>query len=165
MSQNKTLNLNQTSDGFINKETIEHLFTAFNQIPFNRTLGLQLEKLEENKVILHFDMKAELIGNFLQGMLHGGVISSVLDMAGGMLVMTHVFQRYHMLPPEEVAVLVGKTTTVSLNVNYIHPGKGFYFNAEANLIKLGKKIAFTEMKLTNDDQILIATANGTYLVK
>jgi len=59
-------------------------------IPFNRMLGLTLEELDTDHVIMQFKMKDDLIGNFLHGILHGGVISSVLDMAGGMVVMAAV---------------------------------------------------------------------------
>lgn len=62
---------------------LAHLAKKFTDIPFNRMLGLHLDHVTPEHVILNFSMKNDLIGNFLYGILHGGVISSVLDMAGG----------------------------------------------------------------------------------
>ncbi len=53
------------------------------KIPFHRVLGLRIEPLEEEHICIKIEMKEELVGNYLQGILHGGVISAVLDVAGG----------------------------------------------------------------------------------
>ena len=47
------------------------------QIPFNRVLGLRVETIGNSEIQVCFDMRAELVGNFTRGNLHGGVISSV----------------------------------------------------------------------------------------
>ena len=55
----------------------------FQRIPFNRMLGIRVVSLGRERVVLDLPMKDELIGNFVQGILHGGVISSLLDVTGG----------------------------------------------------------------------------------
>ena len=55
------------------------------RIPFNRVLGLRIEKLGESDVVVRFEMRDELVGNFTRGNLHGGVISSTLDVVGGLV--------------------------------------------------------------------------------
>jgi acyl-coenzyme A thioesterase PaaI-like protein len=54
------------------------------KIPFNKVLGLQAESLGFDRVEVRFDMREELIGNYIRGTLHGGVISSVIDLTGGL---------------------------------------------------------------------------------
>lgn len=147
-----------------NNDIIQKLITAFTSIPFNRTLGLQLDQLSDTEVTMTFQMKDELIGNFLHGILHGGVISSVLDMAGGMVTMTNALQYYPNHTIEELADVIGRTSTVDLQISYLRPGKGDTFIAKANIIKSGKKITFARMELFNQDKTLIATGTGTYLL-
>lgn len=144
---------------------LQELSNAVTNIPFNQMLGLQLDHLENDHVIMSFHMKNDLIGNFLQGILHGGVISSVLDMAGGMLVMASVVTKHPECTVEELAEIVGKCSTIDLHINYLRPGKGNHFSAKAWLTKSGNKIAFTRMELHNQEDTLIATGSGTYLLK
>lgn len=149
------------------KETviIQQLNTIFTAIPFNRMLGLKLDHLDATHITMNFEMKEELIGNVLQGILHGGVISSVLDMAGGMVAMAHVLHVHQGKSVEELLRYIGKTSTINLNINYVSPGRGTQFIAKAWLIKGGNKIAFTRMELSNESETLIATAGGSYLIR
>lgn len=144
---------------------IQEFALAVTDIPFNKLLGLKLDHLSTDHIIMSFDMKPELIGNFLHGILHGGVISSVLDMAGGMAVMASAIHKHPSATVEELANIVGKCSTVDLQVSYVTPGKGTRFIANAFLIKSGNHLSFTRMELTNQDSKLIATASGTYLLR
>lgn len=143
---------------------LHQLSKAFTTIPFNQMLGLELTDIQKDQVAMSFCMKQELIGNFLQGILHGGVISSVLDMAGGMAVMTSVLYQYTHHTKDELIDIISKTSTVDLQISYLRPGRGEQFTAKAWIIKSGKKISFTRMELSNQDNILIATGTGTYLI-
>jgi len=144
---------------------LQHLLHAFTAIPFNRMLGLELEDITADQVTLHFKMKNELIGNFLQGILHGGVISAVLDMAGGMIVMAHAIEKHAHASTEELIALLSKCSTIDLQVSYLRPGKGTQFIAKAFLIKSGQTVSFTRMELHSDEGSLIASANATYLMR
>lgn len=143
---------------------IKQLTNAFTDIPFNQMLGLTLDEINESHVTMSFRMKPELIGNYLHGILHGGVISSVLDMAGGMVTMASAIHKKTDLATDELVKMISKTSTIDLQVSYLSPGRGEQFIAKAKSIKTGNKISFTRMKLFNQDQQLIATANGTYLL-
>lgn len=144
---------------------LQQLSQAFTEIPFNRMLGLKLDHLSLDHVIMSFSMKNELIGNFLYGILHGGVISSVLDMAGGMTVMTTAIHKHPECSVEQLAEIIGKCSTIDLQISYLRPGKGDRFSAKAWLTKSGNKISFARMELHNQDEVLIATGSGTYLLR
>lgn len=152
--------MNMTDDA-----VIQSLTKTFVGIPFNRMLGLQLESLDEKNVLMSFEMKPELIGNFIQGILHGGVISSVLDMAGGMMVMATAVFKHENAALEDLASIVGRCSTVDLQISYLRPGRGERFMASATLIKRGSKISFTRMDLTNEAGLLIAMGSGTYTIR
>lgn len=144
---------------------IHLLGNAFTEIPFNQLLGLHLDHLDTQHAIMCFSMKNDLIGNFLQGILHGGVISSVLDMAGGMVVMASAIDKHPEFSVEELSNIIAKCSTVDLHVNYLRPGKGSRFTAKSSLLKVGNHISFTRMELLNQDEELIAQASGTYLLR
>ena len=145
-------------------QALQQLARVFVEIPFNRMLGLRLNTLEKDEITMMFDMQKELVGNYLYGILHGGVISSVLDMAGGMAAMVSVIHRQTDQTLEEMANIIGKSSTIDLHINYIRPGKGNHFIAKASVVHTGNKICFARMELCNDESTLIATGTGTYLV-
>ena len=57
-----------------------------NAVPFNKVLGLKVESIDPEAPKLRFDMRPELIGNARAQILHGGVISAVLDVAAGFAI-------------------------------------------------------------------------------
>ena len=133
-------------------------------IPFNKLLGLQLESLDEHGACIKFEMREELIGNFVQGILHGGVISVTLDMIGGLTAFLGVLQKNHLKPFEELLPVLTRIGTIDIRVDFLRPGKGQYFLATGKILRIGNKVAVTRMELHNDQDLLIAVGTGTYLV-
>ena len=143
---------------------IEQISHVFSSIPFNKTLGLQFDSIQKDHILMHFEMRPELVGNFLQGILHGGVISSVLDMAGGAAAMIAHIQKHPAHDLMHLSEHLGKAGTVNLHVDYLRPGKGNRFSAKAWILRSGNKITVSRMELTNEEDLLIASATGTYMV-
>ncbi len=135
-----------------------------NRIPFDRILGMKVESLTMEKAVVRFDMRAELVGNYVTGSLHGGVISGVLDALGGMTASTGVVRRMAGRPVEEIAGALTRMGTIDLRIDYLRPGKGARFSATGTIMRTGKKVAVTRMELENDEGVLIAVGTGTYLV-
>ena len=130
----------------------------FQRIPFNQVLGIRLEELSVDKVVMSLPMKPELIGNFVQGILHGGVISSLLDVA-----LIGAFERHQHLPAGERMARLAKLGTIDLRVDYLRPGRGQAFTATAVLLRSGNKVAVVRTELHSDDGTLVAVGTGTYL--
>lgn len=144
---------------------LQQFMQVIEQIPFNQKLGLKLDSITDQEIIMSFSMKEELIGNFLHGILHGGVISSVLDMAGGAAAMMSAIKKHQEKTLEQLKAILGKSSTVSLHIDYVRPGKGSRFFAKASTLYSGNKVCFTRMELYNEDELLIASGAGTYLVR
>lgn len=144
--------------------TVREFSDIFCKIPFNQAIGAKLVSVEEDHVIVHFDMKTELVGNFFHGILHGGVISTVLDATAGAAVLASAIQKYLGKEAAELTSLLGKTSTVDLHVHFIRPGKGERFIAKAWITHSGNKLSFARMELYNQDAMLIATGSATYLL-
>ncbi|MGD2270772.1 MAG: thioesterase family protein [Desulfobacterales bacterium] len=135
-----------------------------NKIPFNRIFGFKVVSLKPGSVTVRFEMKEELIGNYVHGILHGGVISSVLDAAGGLAAASSILEKMKDQPTEEIAKSIMKTGTIDLRVDYLRPGRGAYFRATSSIMRAGNRVAVTRMELHNDKDLLIAVGTGTYIV-
>ena len=141
----------------------EAITTFFGRIPFNQMLGIQVGELAADKVSIHMPMKPELIGNFTQGILHGGVIATLIDVVGGVMAMIGAFSRDHHLPVPERMAKLAKLGTIDMRVDYLRPGRGNSFTATASLLRTGNKVAVVRCELHADDGTLIAAGTGTYL--
>lgn len=137
-----------------------------NYIPFNKVLGLHIELDHEKpeQARLTFAQREELIGNPIQRILHGGVISSTLDVAGGLAACMGMFLRMEERTPALFRDRLSRMGTIDLRVDYLRPGRGRHFNAIGYTLRTGNKVAVTRMELHNDDGLLIAAGTGTYLV-
>ena len=135
----------------------------FERIPFNQSLGIQIGELAADKVTMHLPMKPELIGNFVQGILHGGVISSLLDVTGCAMALFGAFDLHFLLSVAERMAKLSKLGTIDLRIDYLRPGRGQHFNAQAVLLRSGNKVAVVRTELHADDGSLVAVGTGTYL--
>ena len=136
----------------------------FQHIPFNQMLGIELDELSAQRVTMHLPMKPELIGNFVHGILHGGVISSLLDVAGGAMALIGAFDKHQHLSQQERMQRLSKLGTIDLRVDYLRPGRGERFTATSTLLRAGNKVAVARVELHNEAQVYIASATATYMV-
>ena len=134
------------------------------RIPFNKLIGMKIETLDLDSFRISFKMRSELVGNFMRGNLHGGVISSVLDYTGGMVALTRIMKRMEGRSFEEVAEGFAKIGTIDLRVDYLRPGFGKHFVSTGYNLRTGNKLSVTRMELHNDEGLLIAVGTGSYVV-
>jgi len=147
------------------EELIEKVFKIFSEkIPFNKVLGLKLESVENQHPKISFLMRDDLVGNFIHGNLHGGVISSTLDVIGGLTAFIGAVKKLDGKSEQEKIQIFSKLGTIDLRIDYLRPGKGTSFTATGSLLRTGNKVAVTRMELYNNEDLLIAVGTGTYLV-
>lgn len=140
------------------------LGTFEEKMPFHKLLGIKIESLHLQEVRLRIDMREELIGNFVHGILHGGVIASVLDVAGGMIAIANAFNTKQELTEAERMEGIDKSGTIDMRIDYLRPGRGQYFIATGQVLRSGRKVSVTRMELHNDENVLIAVGTGSYIV-
>ena len=149
----------------VSQTTLQRVINAFeDKIPFNRVLGLRFESIESDRAALAFEMRGELVGNFVRGSLHGGVISSALDTVGGLVAFLAVLKKVDGPTVEAGLVKLANIGTIDLRIDYLRSGVGSRFLASGTVLRSGNKVAVTRMELTNDEDTLIAVGTGTYLV-
>lgn len=134
------------------------------QIAFNRMLGVVIESFEPGQPRIRFDMRPELVGHFLFGRLHGGVISAVLDAMGGFALMCALAEKHVSESSEQVLQRFARMGTIDLRVDYLRQGIGKRFHAGARITRLGGRIGSVQMTLENETATLIATASAAYVI-
>jgi uncharacterized protein (TIGR00369 family) len=134
-------------------ERFQHLIEE--GIPFNRLLGLKLEELADGCAQARFEYKPELVGNPITRVLHGGVISAVLDVIGACAVMSTF--------TDTTSPLQGMGT-VDMRIDFLRPGAGRHFIATGQVMRPGRILCASRMELHNDEAELIAMGTAVYRV-
>ncbi len=134
------------------------------RIPFNNYVGFRFLRNNDEQIKLAFDMRDELVGNFTRQNLHGGVISSSLDVIGGLVAFVDVVKKRKLAANAQGYAQFAKLGTIDLRVDYLRPGLGKSFSATGFVLRTGSKVAVTRMELHNDSSQLIATGTGAYIV-
>jgi uncharacterized protein (TIGR00369 family) len=119
------------------------------RVPFNRLLGIKGEAAEPGRAVLVLPVRPDFVGDFRRPALHGGVLSSVIDTAGGMAA-------WSALAPGETV------STVDLRVDFLEPaGLAGQLRAEAVLVRKGNRVCHVRIRLTQDGK-LVAEGTGVY---
>lgn len=134
------------------------------QISFNQVLGLRVESLAPESLGISFDMRPELVGHYLYGRLHGGVISATLDATGGLALIVAGAHKHPNDSTEQVMARFAKIGTIDMRVDFLRPGMGKRFHASATVTRLGGRVGSTQMRLENETGLLIATGSAAYVV-
>ena len=102
----------------------------FGNIPHSKQLGLETVSAERDKAVLRIPFAEHLVGDPDSGIIHGGVILSLMDSAGGMAT-------FCALPTMEAIA------TLDLRVDYLKPAiAGQGIEAAAECYKLTNTVAF-----------------------
>lgn len=122
-------------------------------VPHNRALGLELLELREGEVEMRLPWAPHLVGNPETGVLHGGVITALLDACCGAAV-------FQSLPePKPIA-------TLDLRIDYLKPARPrTEVYAFARITKVTRNVAFVRAAAHHgqvDDPI--ATATATFML-
>jgi uncharacterized protein (TIGR00369 family) len=134
------------------------------RICFNELLGLKVSSMDPLAPTLSFDMRPDLIGHYLHGRLHGGVIAATLDTVAGLAVTIAVSEKFSGETAEQVAHRFARIGTIDLRTDYLHQGIGKKFTATGRLTRLGGRIASVQMTLENETGLLIATGSASYVI-
>jgi uncharacterized protein (TIGR00369 family) len=119
--------------------------------PFNRLLGVRGEQLEKGRAVVLLPVRPEFVGDPRRPALHGGVISSLIDTAGGAAAWT-------LLAAGE------SVSTLDLRVDFLEPGRlGGPLRAEAVLRRKGRRVCQVRVSVTQDG-VLVAEGSAVYSI-
>ena len=134
------------------------------RITFNTVLGLKVLSVKPGDVRGRITMRPELVGHYTYGRLHGGVISATLDAMGGLALMVGIAERHPADSMMQVMQRFSRMGTIDLRIDYLRPGTGTWFEATADVTRLGGRIGSTQMRLVNEQGTLIATGSAAYVI-
>lgn len=132
-------------------------------VPFNKVLGLQLERATATTVTARMEMKPELVGHPAIQRIHGGAISAALDAIAGMAVMCAISAKHMDEPVMQRTQRFGKLGTIDLRVDYMRPGIGERFTIRAEVLRLGSRVATTRMEFLSEGGELLAAGMAAYI--
>lgn len=123
-------------------------------IPFHKVLGLELLEMKEGYAAIRIPFKKELVGDPRTNRIHGGVISTAMDAAGGGAVIT------------TLKGSADQIATVDMLIDYLYPGRPEDIIVEGRISRNGASLVFTEMAAHHPgDEQQIARARAVYRVK
>ncbi len=132
--------------------SIQHFIeTGF---PFHAMLGVKVEEMADGRVRLRIPFRDELLGHAQSAMLHGGVISTLVDICGGCAVWTQC-------NPEDTIV------TITLSVDYLRPAVAMDLYAEATVRLVGNKLGNAHVVVWSGDNpdVHVAEGRGVYNIR
>ena len=118
-------------------------------VPFNKLLGIKGESVEAGRAVLLLPVRHDHLGDVRRPALHGGVISALIDTAGGVAAWS--------------ALSAGESvSTVDLMVDYLEPARvAGPLRAEAELVRKGNRVCHVRVRVTQDG-VAVAEGRGVY---
>lgn len=142
------------SDKLTDKEYFAGLKRFFEEkIRFNAYLKMEIVTLKKGYARLKIPFTENLIGDPFRPALHGGVISTLLDTAGGIAAFTSS-------NPGD------KLSTVDIRIDYLRPGGLKDLMADGRVLRIGNRVAVCEIIAFQDDpESPVATGKGVYNIR
>jgi uncharacterized protein (TIGR00369 family) len=122
-------------------------------IPHNKALGMEVLEIASGSARFALKYDAKLIGNPDTGMIHGGVITAMLDACSGAAVFSAL--------PEWVPI-----ATLDLRIDYLRGAEPRRdIKAHATCYRVARHVAFTRAVAYHDDEDdPIASSVGTFML-
>lgn len=132
----------------LDEDRVKRIHDAFASVPYAHFLGMEIGELSDGAATVRLEVRDELKQN--QGVVHGGVIASLIDTASAFAVVTQ-------LGPSE------RVTTTDLTIHYLRPTTKGSMTATARLVRGGRRLFVISVEVWNDQKSLLATAVTGYI--
>ena len=133
-------------------ENLGRIAKVIATVPYMRHLGMEFVEGGEGyaKLRLRFQKENSTVGDAL----HGGAVASLIDTTGAMAAWTTA----EILSPKFFG------STVGINVNYLSAVIGEDAFAEGQVLKRGKEIIYSDVRVSNAAGKLLAQGTVTYRI-
>ena len=144
-----------TSEDQISTETRDRIARQFIEaIPHARALGMSLDRLGSGDAEISMAWNADFVGDPRSGIIHGGVISALMDTCCGAAVLSHP------TGPRS-------TATIDLRIDYMRAAApGQKITARATCYHVTRSVAFVRAQAMDEDtDNPVATATGAFTLE
>lgn len=118
---------------------IAEITAVVRSLPQVRALGIEVEVPAHGRCRASLEYRAGLVGNPASGVLHGGVVTTLLDTAAGVAVYAGLAE-------------AAPVATLDMRIDYLKPARPRErLIAEAELYRLTRHVAFVRARAHQDD--------------
>jgi uncharacterized protein (TIGR00369 family) len=140
--------------------------SIYDAVPFLDWLGLTVLEASPDRLLASIRSREELIGNPHPYILHGGVISTVMDSVGGIVGILKYVDEAQREGGEEAFEpaweRMKKIATIDMRADFLSPGRGNEFFCEGTILRLGRHVCVSRTEFRNEDGVLIAVGTSSY---
>lgn len=143
----------QTARPALHEMMREQAAQIMQAVPYARALGFEVLDIRRGWARARAPYSPELVGDVATGVIHGGVVTALLDNLCGVAVVA-AFERYR------------STATLDLRIDYMRPAEpGRDILAEAECYHVTRSVAFVRGYAFHDNRDrLIASATAAFML-
>ena len=129
--------------------SLERIQEMLDGSPFIHLLRMRAVSLdrERQQVVISMPLSPEYERHKDTGQFHGGVIATLIDVAGDFAL---------------VILVGGGVPTINLRIDYLRPAGGSSLTATASVRRAGKTIGVVDIDVTDGTGRLVAIGRGCY---
>jgi acyl-CoA thioesterase len=131
------------------KKMAARLGRRLREIDATRHIGLRLAEATRGRVVIKMKVTARHLQ--VHGVVHGGVLATLADTAGGLAT--------YMAAPEGTRV-----ATVEMKINYLEAVSKGMVTAVAEVVRIGRHISVVDCDIRDEGERLIGKALMTFFV-
>ena len=130
--------MSDSNDTQLPAHDAKRIRTVLESLPHNAKLGIRMVELEPGRCTTYIEFRPELVGDPSRGVLHGGVVTTLIDATAGAAV-------YASIPLKQ------SLATLDMRIDYLKPTKpDKRLYATAELYRLTRRIAFVRASAYQD---------------
>ncbi len=111
--------------------------------------GFELAKAEQGRVV--FRMPVRELHKQIHRVVHGGVLATLADTAGGFVTLL-------------AAPAGARVVTVEMKINFLEPVESGEIRAEARVLRQGRNLSVVDCDITDGQGRLVAKALATFAI-
>jgi uncharacterized protein (TIGR00369 family) len=132
---------------------MEQLKSFFEKlVPFNQFLGITVDQIDSGTCQMRAPYQEQFIGDPIRPSLHGGLISTLADAAGGLAVFSKLMDP------------TVRLSTIDMRVDFLRPANLEDLICDAHILRLGSHVAVTQMVVKQKGDYIAAECRGVYSI-